>query len=87
MATLMETVDVEVYFDIEEYIDEASDDALINELRRRKIGITEDDLSKPFVPHNLEGDKLKRHLCDILDSSYVISHENLLTQLKERLNN
>ena len=83
----METVDVEVDFDIDEYIDEASDEALIKELRRRRIGISEHDLIKPCIPEDLEGDKLKRYLCDLLNSSYVISIETLLTQLKERLNN
>lgn len=80
-------VDIEVEFDVDDYIDEATDKALIEELRKRKFNVTEDEIQNPSPCKDLDGDKLKRHLCDLLDSSYAISQENLLTQLKERLNN
>ncbi|MEG1543947.1 MAG: hypothetical protein RR382_05410 [Tannerellaceae bacterium] len=85
--TKTKEVEVEVDFEVDDYIDEASDKALIDELRKRKFNVTEEELQNPSPPKDLEGDKLKRHLCDLLDSSYAVSHENLLTQLKERLNN
>lgn len=85
MATITTEADVDI--DIEDYLDEVSEDALLNELVKRKLKITDEDLIKNYIPEDLQGDKLKRYLCDILNSSYAISEENLLTQLKEKLNN
>lgn len=45
--TKTKEVEVEVYFEVDDYIDEASDKALIDELRKRKFNVTEEELQNP----------------------------------------
>ena len=83
MATIQESVEVDI--DIDEYLDEASEEALLDELRKRRLRITDEDLQNQYIPSNLEGETLKRFICTLLDTSFAISTENLLSKLNDRL--
>ena len=80
MATISRTVytdvDVDIDVDIEDYLDEVDDEARIKEAKRRDIN-PEKEIT--YIPKDLTGENLRRYLCDLIDSSYTLSPENLLT--------
>lgn len=76
----MANVEVEVDVDIEEYIDEISDDSLITEILNRGIDLEE-----------IYGNSLKTFIVEYINSntrrilSHSVSNEELFERLKEFL--
>lgn len=86
--TINKHVELSDFVDIEVEIDDFDDDDLIEELVDRGYDVKEIS-GKPAgkaIGTNpmVEGEKLRRMLCDICDVSYHTTNENLLKKLAEK---
>lgn len=71
-------VDASVELDIDDFIGELTDEELQDELYSRGF--------KPEKLYTLEKDKLKRHLCDILDVGYhLFSVPELFEMIEKKI--
>lgn len=76
---------VSVDIDIDDYLDEASTSELKNEMNNRGYAVNKKQIEKNGITFSLEGDELKRHLCDIIEVSYYTQIDEILNELKRKL--
>lgn len=79
------TVSAEADIDLDDYADEflesLSDNELLNELRSRKVSVSE-EVQVPFL-RNMNKVNAKRFLCTLVGQGFCISNEELINAIKE----
>lgn len=93
MRTVTIETEVNVDVDLDEYFDEfmqdASDEDLIEEIEKRGHKVYKKECCiTPFGKQPIEFDNptdLKRHLCDVVNVGYCISNEELINEIKLKL--